>query len=365
VAAGGVALAAAVLLSVLPSGGSDGAADGTPRPPSIGAAQPAPPTPPLPATPGPPAAPPDGAEPDDGEPDDGEPDGAEPMPPVSTTAEVCADGVDATASYPPSTEAGEAVRRIQRRGELVVGVDQGSYLWGFRTPENGDIAGFDIDLARAIAEDLLGPEPAVVFRAIPTDARQRLLAEGEIDMVVRAMSITCDRWREVAFSHGYFETGQRVVVPRGSAVTGFDDSLAGSRVCSGETTTARALLEARGPELGLDLVHAPGHIDCLVLLQLGEVDALMTDGALAAGHAAQDPAVAAVGEELTREVYGVAMRREDVDLVRRVNAVLADYTAGGENSAWRRAHDRWLADHTDEASPAPPAPRYLDGEGSR
>ncbi|WP_338320841.1 transporter substrate-binding domain-containing protein, partial [Streptomyces lonarensis] len=288
----------------------------------------------------------------------------EPLPPVTTTGEVCSDGLDATASYLPSTEAGEAVRRIQRRGELVVGVDQGSYLWGFRTPE-GDIAGFDIDLATALAEDLLGPDPKVVLRAIPTDARQRLLAEGEIDMVVRAMSVTCDRWRDVAFSNGYFETGQRVIVPRGSQITGFDESLAGRRVCSGETTTARALLEERGPELELEPVRAPGHIDCLVLLQLGEADALITDGALAAGHAAQDPAVQAVGEELTREVYGVAMRRQDVDLVRRVNAVLAEYTAGGEHSAWRRSHDRWLADHTDETSPAPPAPRYRDGEGTR
>nr|WP_275942319.1 transporter substrate-binding domain-containing protein [Streptomyces spiramenti] len=248
---------------------------------------------------------------------------------------------------------------------MIVGVDQGSYLWGFRTPDTGDIAGFDIDLAMAIAEDLLGPDPDVVLRAIPTDARQRLLAEGQIDMVVRAMSVTCDRWREVAFSNGYFETGQRVVAPGEAKITGFDETLRGRRVCSGETTTARALLEERGPELDIELVRAPGHIDCLVLVQLGEADALMTDGALAAGHAAQDPAVAAVGEELTREVYGVAMRRQDVDLVRRVNAVLAQYTAGGGQSAWRRSHDRWLADHTDEESPEPPAPRYRDGEGAR
>lgn len=274
--------------------------------------------------------------------------------------ERCADGRDPAESYAPSTEAGPAVRAIEAREELVVGVDQNSYLWGFRAPDSNEIIGFDIDLVHEIARALLGPEATVVFKAVPTSERERLIQRRDVDMVVRTMSITCERWENVAFSAAYFEAGQQLLAPRNSAIEGFDASLAGHRVCSADGSTAQDLLRAEAVDLGAELVGAGNHLDCLVLMQLGKADALMTDSALAAGHAAQDPALRLVGEVLTVEPYGVAMHPEDIDLVRRVNAVLAEYTAGGADSGWRRSYDRWLADHMDLAAPRPPEPLYRD-----
>ncbi|WP_243761712.1 glutamate ABC transporter substrate-binding protein [Streptomyces sp. YIM 98790] len=278
--------------------------------------------------------------------------------------EVCPDGSDPADSYAPSPggpDDGEAVRRIQERGALIVGVDQNSYLWGFRDPENR-IVGFDIDLVRAIAEDLLGPDPDIVFKAVPTSERIPLIQDREVDMVVRTMSITCERWEKVAFSTAYFEAGQQLLVPRSSDITGLDRTLNGQRVCRADGSTAADLLERAGAEgLGASIVPAANHLDCLVLVQLGEADALMTDSALAAGHAAQDPAMHLVGEPLTIEPYGVAMHLEDTDLVRRVNRVLEEWTSGGTNSGWRRSYDRWLAEHLGRADPAPPQPRYGRG----
>ncbi|SFB96579.1 glutamate ABC transporter substrate-binding protein [Streptomyces aidingensis] len=278
--------------------------------------------------------------------------------------EVCEDGTDPADSLAPSPlgpDEGEAVRRIQERGALIVGVDQNSYLWGFRDPEN-HIVGFDIDLVRAIAEDLLGPDPDIVFKAVPTSERIPLLRERKIDMVVRTMSITCRRWEKVAFSTAYFEAGQQLLVERDSGITGLDESLDGQRVCRADGSTAADLLERADAEgLGATVVRAPNHLDCLVLVQLGEADALMTDSALAAGHAAQDPAMHLVGEPLTIEPYGVAMHLEDTDLVRRVNRVLEEWTSGGTDSGWRQSYNRWLAGHLGDDSPAPPAPRYGRG----
>ena len=48
-------------------------------------------------------------------------------------------------------------------------------------------------------------------------------------------------------------------------------------------------------------------LDCLVRLQLDQVDAVLTDNALAAGQAAQDPSVHLIGSPLTHEPYAVAM----------------------------------------------------------
>ena len=273
------------------------------------------------------------------------------------------EGRPVDASLPPARVEGDAVRAIRARGQLRVGIDLNSFLWGYREPDSTRIVGFDIDLVQAIAEDLLGDDPDIVYLAIPTAQRTQAIQEGTVDMVVRAMSITCDRWQDVAFSTAYFETGQQLEVPRNSRITGFDESLNGARVCSAAGSTASRLLEEHSH--GARLITQPNHLDCLVQVQLGLADALMTDTALAAGHLAQDPSMRLVGERLTHESYGVAMNLANADLVAWVNAVLEDYRAGGEDSRWRQSFDRWLApylyDPHRDPPPTPPEPVYLEG----
>jgi polar amino acid transport system substrate-binding protein len=287
-----------------------------------------------------------------------------PASPAEAEPETCADGLNPAASLHPSGAAGPAVQRIQERGRLVVGVDQNSYLWGYRDPATGELAGFDIDLIRAIAEDLLGADPQIVFQTIPTARRIPAIREGEVDMVVRTMTVNCDRIEKVAFSTAYFLSGQQLVVPDDSDITGLNGTVRGKRVCNARGSTAEKLLSSEDyASLDVRQVKVANQLDCLVRLQLGEADAVLTDNALGAGQVAQDPSVKLVGEPATVEPYGVAMNLEDEDLVRRVNKVLEKYRAGGAESRWRASYDRWLADMMDtgtDGKPAPPEPVYKD-----
>jgi polar amino acid transport system substrate-binding protein len=274
---------------------------------------------------------------------------------------------EARSPAPSGDETGGTIRAIKERGYLRVGVDQNSYGWGYRDPnspkERVELSGFDIDLARRIADEILGPRapgepPNIRFAAVPTSERIPAVRDGRVDMVVRTMTITCDRLDEVAFSAPYFTTGQQVLAPAHSGITGYDGSLAGKRICTADGSTARARLE-RDKAAGRAAVAkadirpvVPNQLDCLVRLQLGEVDAVVTDSALAASQAAQDPSVTLMGEEFTEEYYGVAMSQDADDLVRRVNAVLRDYVADG---GWKRAYDRWLAATMKKPADPPPA----------
>ncbi|MEV5444992.1 glutamate ABC transporter substrate-binding protein [Streptomyces sp. NPDC052644] len=276
-------------------------------------------------------------------------------------AQECA---DPEASLPPSAADGPTIRAIKARGKLVVGVDQNSYRWGYRNPATGTLEGFDIDLARAIAADVLGSPDAVILRAVPTNQRIAALRSGKVDLVVRTMTINCARARQVAFSTAYFATGQQVLAPKDSPITGYDASLTGKRVCSAEGSTAYEALERRsygavyrdehdGTPRDPDRYTVPNQLDCLVRLQAGEVDAVVTDSALAAGQAAQDPTVELKGAPFTTEYYGVAAGPGRDDLVRRVNHVLVAYRAG----PWTRAYERWLKADLPGIS-GPPAPKY-------
>jgi polar amino acid transport system substrate-binding protein len=267
----------------------------------------------------------------------------------------------------PSGASGATIDAIKNRKNprLIVGVDQNSYRWGYRDPNNpkagSDLEGFDIDLVHAIAKDILGDPNAVQFRAIPTARRIEAIQKSEVDMVVRTMTITCKRLDEVAFSAPYFTTGQQVLAPKKSDITGYPESLAGKRICTAATSTANTKLTAdqeagRLASSAKIIPPVPNQLDCLVRLQLGEADAVVTDGALAASQAAQDPTVELKGGTFTTEYYGVAMKLGPDDLVRRVNRILADY----RESDWGRSYDKWLAPTLGEKSPSrtPPVPQY-------
>ncbi|MEU6395046.1 glutamate ABC transporter substrate-binding protein [Streptomyces sp. NPDC046939] len=260
------------------------------------------------------------------------------------------------------SDSGGAVRTIRDRGYVSVGVDQNSYRWGYRDPNStggsSELEGFDIDLAHEIAQEILGSPDKIRFKAIPTNQRIPAIQRGDVDMVVRTMTISCDRLKDVDFSTAYFQTGQQVLAPKTARIDGFDDTLGGKRVCSAAGSTAEAALkqgraDGRIPADTDISTTVPNQLDCLVRLQLGEVDAVVTDGALAASQAAQDPTVELKGKPFTEEYYGVAMKKGSDDLVRRVNEVLEDYRGGG----WQKSYDRWLEPALGPSG-GPPAPKY-------
>ncbi|MGP9020788.1 glutamate ABC transporter substrate-binding protein [Streptomyces sp. BR1] len=273
---------------------------------------------------------------------------------VQAKADTCK---DPEASLPASSADGPSIAEIKKRGKLVAGVDQNSFRWGYRNPNTGELEGFDIDLVRAIAKNILGDPDAVIYRAIPTSQRIPALQNKQVDVVVRTMTITCKRIGQVAFSSAYFTVGQQVLAPKESPITGFNSTLNGKKVCVASGSTAFDALEKESNGAVYKNQTVPNQLDCLVRLQLGLADAVVTDSALAASQAAQDPTVQLKGVPLAPEYYGVATNLDSTDLVRRINQVLVDYRNGGEGSPWMTAYRKWLAADLPGIT-GPPEPKY-------
>ncbi|GGU14617.1 glutamate ABC transporter substrate-binding protein [Lentzea flava] len=240
--------------------------------------------------------------------------------------------------------------RILKRGRLIAGVDQNSYLMGFRNSFTGEIEGFDVDVVRQIAKAIFGDEKKVQFKVVTSAERIPVLQRGEVDLVVRTMTITCERLQHVDFSSVYYQAGQRVLVRRNSGITGVD-SLKDKRVCvaSGSTSLGNVVNRVK------TTVSVPNWTDCLVMLQQGQTDAISTDDTILAGLAAQDPYTEVVGSRFTEEPYGVGVPKGQEDLVRFVNGVLERMRADG---SWNGIYRRWLS--TLGPAPAPPVARYRD-----
>jgi polar amino acid transport system substrate-binding protein len=266
---------------------------------------------------------------------------------------------DATTSYAPSRltssddlPAGSTMATIKKRGRLVAGVSADSYLLAARDPLRGSIQGFDIDVVKAMAKAILGDENRYQLVVITAAQRIPALQSGQVDLVARAMTMTCDRWKQVAFSSEYYRAGQKIMVRRGSKATTLAD-LAGQRVCAPIGTSSMDNLVRLQPKAVA--VGSDSHTGCLVLFQQGQVDAITGDDTVLAGLAAQDPyAVVPEQQAFTAEPYGLGVNAKHVDLVRFVNARLAQMRADGE---WTTIYNRWFAGPLGPA-PAPPTAVY-------
>jgi polar amino acid transport system substrate-binding protein len=278
-----------------------------------------------------------------------------PVPSVDTS---CG---DATASYrphgplpAPGAFAGSAkLTEIHQRGRLIVGVDQNTYNFAFRNPDNGQIEGFAIDVAKQIAAAIFGDPTRIQLRVLTSAQRVPAVKNEEVDLVVHSMTTNCERWKDVDFSAVFFEAKQRVLVREGFDYQGLA-SLAGKKVCATEGSTSLARIVNADVDPKPIGVQVAGWTDCLVMMQQYQVDAISTDNTILAGLREQDPFVAMVGDPIADEPYAIAIPQRHEEFVRFVNAVLEQMKTSG---AWMDIYNRWMASLVGPVS-RPPDARY-------
>ncbi|WAC91066.1 glutamate ABC transporter substrate-binding protein [Mycobacterium sp. Aquia_213] len=276
---------------------------------------------------------------------------AEPPLPPDEASQDC----NATASLRPfatKPEADAAVADIRARGRLIVGLDIGSNLFSFRDPITGEITGFDVDIAGEIARDIFGAPSHVEYRILSSDERITALQHSEVDIVVKTMTITCDRRKQVNFSTVYLDANQRILASRDSPIAKVAD-LSGKRVCVARgTTSLHRIRQIDPPPVIVSVVN---WADCLVAMQQREIDAVSTDDSILAGLVEEDPYLHIVGPNMATQPYGIGINLDNAGLVRFVNGTLERIRRDG---TWNTLYRKWLT--VLGPAPAPPVPRYVD-----
>jgi polar amino acid transport system substrate-binding protein len=290
---------------------------------------------------------------------------AAPRPAASGSPTPC---TDPTASYRPPGPVpragdlpnGSWVQQIYNRGRLIAGIAQDTLMFGYLNPLDNQLEGFDIDLVKQLSQAIFGDDLHVEYRVITPGQSAQVLRDGEVDVVVRTLPMTCDRWQQIAFSTEYYQASQRVLVPKASSAQSIND-LVGKRVCSAAGTVAMANVAAvngKGPKNTVAHpipVGLTDQTDCLVQLELGNVDAISMDDVILDGLAAQDPNVKVVGPPFAALPYGIGISLAHIDFVRYVNAVLDQMRNDG---TWESLYNHWLGPELGPATP--PAPHYRD-----
>ncbi|MBM0065976.1 transporter substrate-binding domain-containing protein [Alkalicoccobacillus gibsonii] len=239
-----------------------------------------------------------------------------------------------------SEEGGEStLAKIEDRDKFVVGVKFDTNLFGLKDPASGEVNGFDIDIAKAIAGDILGDEEKIEFVEVTSKTRIPLLNNGKIDAIIATMTISEERAKEVNFSDVYFEAGQSLLVEKGSDIQSIDDVDGDTTVLAVKGATSGANLLELKPEA--TVLELENYQEAFLALKAGQGQALTTDNSILYGMAEQDDNYEVVGGTFTDEPYGIAIKKGDDEFTEKVNEVLADLKESGEYDA---IYEEWIGE---------------------
>lgn len=243
-----------------------------------------------------------------------------------------------------------AIPAILARGYLVAGVDQSMNLLSFRGSITSELSGFEVELARALAAKIFGDPNKVDFRFVDSTDFTRALETKQVDVVIRTLSITPERAKNLDFSLPYYAAHKQLLQAR----PGVDPQ----RVCVNFSSTSLDAAATLFP--GARVLATRTWSDCLMALQQAQVDAVLADDLIVAGLAAQDPTTVVRDVAAPEEYYGIATRANP-GLLSVVNSTLIDVARSG---AWERMYREWFYPYTHEQATPPAALLQPDTTGT-
>lgn len=215
---------------------------------------------------------------------------------------------------------------MQARKSWRVGMDP-SFPPFEHLDESGQAVGYDVDLARAIAEDW-GLQMEII--PIGYDSLVDALKAGRIDSVVSAIPYDPRATRDIAYSAPYFDAGVRLVARAGSPITS-TASLDGAHLAvewgsMGDMVGRRIQREG----IALELIPYSTPKEAVAgLLNDPAVDALLIDQVSLRQAQGQGATIVAVGPALESNPYVIAAPLRAYDLQEKIAATLARFTSDG------------------------------------
>lgn len=223
--------------------------------------------------------------------------------------------------------AADSLTEIQANGKMVVGLDDSFPPMGFRN-DDGEIVGFDIDLAKEAAKRL-GVE--VEFKAVDWDGVILSLKNGMIDLIWNGLTITPAREKSIDFSQPYLENSQSIVVQKNSEIKNKND-LAAKVVGIQLGSSAVSAVESE-PEIMAsfkELRKFSNNTEALMDLRTGRVQAVVLDKIVGRYYMSKRPGQFKVlKDNFGAEKYGVGVRSGADSFRKALNQALTEMIQDG------------------------------------
>jgi glutamate transport system substrate-binding protein len=243
------------------------------------------------------------------------------------------------------------VQRAQASKKLTIGIKFDQPGLGLKKPD-GTYAGFDVDVAKYIAQQLGVPASGITWKEAQSAQREDLIKKGEVDYIVATYSITDTRKQSVSFAGPYFVAHQDLLVRSNNTdITGPESLTGNKKLCSVKgSTPAQNVKDKYAKDVQLQEVGK--YTDCVTALLNGTVDAMTTDDVILAGYAAQQPGkLKLVGKGFSNENYGVGLKKDDNESRTAINNAIQKMEQDG---TWQASLAANVGPSGYKIPPAPP-----------
>lgn len=223
-------------------------------------------------------------------------------------------------------------------GTLIVGFDQDFPPMGF-VGDNGEYTGFDLDLAKEVANRL-----GLEYKAQPIawDSKDMELESGNIDCIWNGFTIT-GREDDYTWTTPYMANKQVFVVANDSDIKSQAD-LAGKVVEVQADSSAEAALKENQDLANTfgQLLTTPDYNTAFMDLEQGAIDAVAMDVIVAGYQIKQRNAdFKILDDSLSEEEYGVGFKKGNTELRDKVQGALEEMAADGTLA---KISDEWFGE---------------------
>ncbi|MEA4973720.1 Arginine-binding extracellular protein ArtP [bioreactor metagenome] len=189
------------------------------------------------------------------------------------------------------------------------------------------IVGYDVDMMNEICSRL---GMTLEITDMNFDSVVTAVQTGKIDVGVSGMTITDERKANVNFSDSYFTAAQSILVPKDSKITGYQALLDGTYKAGVQLGTTGDIMAVE--KLGDRVSEFEKYGDALAALLAGKVDCMVLDTGVAEAYAQANDLVVldeTFGDASDIEYYGIAISKDNTELLDKINGALADMKTAG------------------------------------
>jgi cystine transport system substrate-binding protein len=242
---------------------------------------------------------------------------------------------NATDGGEEATEEKDLLAEIKEEGVLTVGTE-GTYPPFTFHDENGELTGFDVEIAREVAERL-GVEAE--FMETQWDAIFAGLDSERFDMIANQVGIRPDRQEKYDFSEGYITSAAVLIVNESNNdIKAFED-IDGKKSAQSLTSNYADIAKSHGAEI----VGVEGFNQAIELLAQNRADATINDKLSFLDFKKQKPEapvkIVATADDASQS--GLMFRKGNETLVEEVNKALQGMI---EDGTYLEISEKWFGE---------------------
>jgi polar amino acid transport system substrate-binding protein len=246
-------------------------------------------------------------------------------------------------AFSSAAQAEGKLEQILQRGKLMVGTGTGNPPWHFRD-EKGDMAGFDVDVAKIVAKGLFSDDTKIEFVNQASDARIPNIVTDKVDITCQFMTVTAERAQQVNFTIPYYREGVGLMLAGGGKYKSYDEmKAAGAAVTVSvlQNVYAEEMVHQALPEAKVDQYES---IDLgYQALNSQRADAVATDVSSLQWFMKQNPGkYVDAGYGWNPQTYSCAVKRGDQDFLNFVNTALHEAMTGVEFGTYAKSFEQWF-----------------------